>query len=128
MVTIKRLNNAIDKLEFDATLVLAPEEILWALKTARQSLINAEITARDNALKANACLERAGVLTPRERHEADMLFVTDHWTQQNMQAALYPIGSFCPEILAERLNNLKWEVCDGKEGRPLNPGNWVRVE
>jgi len=127
MITVKRLNNAIDKMECDATLILSPEEILWALKTARQSLLNIQIESRDKALAANAALERAGVLTPRERHEFDMVVVTDHWTKQNMQAALYPIGSFCPGILAERLTSLKWEICDGKDGRPDNPGNWVRV-
>lgn len=42
MITVKRLNNAIDRMECDATLVLAPEEILEVMKLARDVRIIAQ--------------------------------------------------------------------------------------
>lgn len=42
MITVKRLNNAIDRMECDATLVLSPEEILEVMKLARDVRIIAQ--------------------------------------------------------------------------------------
>ena len=132
MITLKRLNNAIDKLEFDATLILAPEEILEVLKTARQSILNAALESSEKALKANECLERAGVITPLERHESDVRHEMDMAFIRNSSAAqlaslLYPVGAYVPKQLAERFGNLAWKECDGLDGRPDVPGYWVRT-
>lgn len=42
MITVKRLNNAIDKMECDATLILSPEEMLEVMKLARDVRIIAQ--------------------------------------------------------------------------------------